>query len=113
MACFGVIWIYGCESKTHSLIEPERKINRSELVSEIDYLMQRYEIAISELDRQDEFRNTILQQSVIIAQGGAINPLGIATSILAIMGMGAGADNIRLRKQRKNADKNQQTGENK
>lgn len=105
-AAFVVIWAYGCESKTQSLLVPAKQITRPELVNEIDYLMQKYEIAISELDKKDEFRNTILQQSIIIAQTGTLNPLGIATSILAILGVGAGADNVRLRKQRKNVDKN-------
>ena len=42
---------------------------------------------------------------------GTVNPIGIATAILAIAGLGAGADDIRLRRQRLNDRKNQQVNE--
>jgi len=99
-------WAYGCQSETKSLIEPTKKVTRPELLDEIDSLIQKFDTAISELDRQDKFRNMILQQSMQIAESGTVNPVGVVTSILALLGAGAGADNIRLRKQRKNVDQN-------
>ena len=99
-------WAYGCQSETKSLIEPTKKVTRPELLDEIDSLIQKFDTAISELDRQDKFRNMVLQQSMQIAESGTVNPVGVVTTILALLGAGASADNIRLRKQRKNVDQN-------
>jgi len=109
---FGVLfWVFGCTPETQSLLDPDQKIDRLGLVSEIAYLNARYEAAIKSLDKQEEFRNIVLQQTFKIAETGSVNPLGIATSILAILGLGAGADNVRLRKQRKHDCQNQQPGQ--
>ena len=109
---FGVLfWVFGCQPETQSLLNPERKIDRLGLVSEIAYLNARYEAAIKSLDKQEEFRSIVLQQTFKIAETGSVNPLGIATSLLAIFGLGAGADNVRLRKQRKNVNANNQSGQ--
>jgi len=109
IAVFGVLfWVFGCTPETQSLLNPDRNVDRTGLVNEIAYLNARYEAAIKSLDKQEEFRNIILQQTFKIAETGSVNPLGVATSILAIFGLGAGADNVRLRRQRKNVNENQQ-----
>jgi len=77
-----LVWAYGCESRTKSLIEPTKQVTRPELVGEIDYLMAKYKIAISELDKKDEFRNIVLQQSIKIANSSSINPLGVGTAAI-------------------------------
>ena len=108
--CGVLFWIIGCTPKTQSLINPDARVDRSGLLAEIEYLNKQYANAIKALDKQEEFRNIVLQQTFKVAQTGTVNPLGIIASIMAIMGLGAGADNVRLRKQRKNDYANNKSG---
>ena len=101
-ACIFLLWFaYGCEPKTKSLIVPATEVTRSELISEIESLLSKYESRTADLDKQEELRDFILQQAVIVAQTGTVNPIGIATALLALLGIGAGVDDIRLRRERK------------
>ena len=96
--CIILIYAFGCQPKTTSLIEPGKQVNRTELLTELEILKLKFEDRAADLDKQDEIRNIILQQSLTIANTGDINPLGIITSALAIFGAGASVDNVRLRK---------------
>lgn len=106
-----LFYAYGCEPKTQSLINPNEKVNLAELQLEIDTLMAKSEIRFADLQRQYELKDFIFNQSLIILETGTVNPVGIATAVLAIAGLGAGADDIRLRRQRFNDRKNQQVNE--
>jgi len=96
-------YAYGCEPKTTSMIDPTIKINRASLQSEMDYLLHTGEIRFADLDKQEELKQLIFNQGLLIAQGNQVNPIGVITTLMAIMGIGAGADDIRLRKERKKA----------
>jgi len=96
-----LFFAYACTPKTESLIEPDKKVTLEQLQSEVDILIFRSEARLADLQKQYELRDFILNQSLTIAQTGEVNPIGLITSIIAIMGIGAGADDIRLRKQRK------------
>lgn len=96
-----VFWAYGCEPKTTSMLDPGRKVDRSELTAELEILLTRHKSKIDDLDRQVAIRNVIFEQSLIIAQGGSVNPLGILTAALAILGIGTTVDDVRLRRERK------------
>ncbi len=100
--CAGVtFYAYGCESKTTSLIDSRRTINREQLTMEIDQLIRLTENKVADLDKQDALKQFIFEQTIIVAQGGTVNPVGVLTSLMALMGIGFGADDIRVRKQRK------------
>lgn len=96
-----VFYAYGCEPKTQSLITPTQKVTLNELQTEIDILMLQSEARFADLQKQYELRDFVLNQSLTIAQAGTVNPIGLITSLLAIVGVGATADDIRLRRQRK------------
>ena len=96
-----LVFAYGCEPETKSLLDPDEKVNRTQLQSELEFLIATSHARFQDLDRQQQFRDMILQQSVLIAETGTVNPVGLLTSLLAILGVGATADDIRLRKQRK------------
>jgi len=96
-----LFFAFACTPKTESLIEPDKKVTLEQLQSEVDILIFRSEARLADLQKQYELRDFILNQSLTIAQTGEVNPIGLITSIIAIMGIGAGADDIRLRKQRK------------
>lgn len=101
LVCIGiVIYAYGCEPKTKSLTTPNAKVTRDELQLELNSLISTAQIRLADLDRQQEIRDIIFQNALVIAQGGGVNPVGVITAILAIMGVGATADDIRLRKER-------------
>ena len=96
-----LLYAYGCQPKTKSLTQPDHKVTRSELQTEIEMLLAKARIGEADLERQEEIRNLIFNQTLLVAQGQPVSPLGVMTSILAILGIGATADDVRLRKQRK------------
>jgi len=96
------LFAYGCQPKTQSLIEPDKKVNRQELLTELEILKLKFEDRTADLDKQEQIRDIILNQSIKIASGEQLNPVGILTSALAVFGAGASVDNVRLRRQRKN-----------
>ncbi len=101
LAVVVLLFAYGCESKTKSLLNPESKVTRDVYRSEIDYLLTKAAIGERDLDRQDEIKTLIFKQTLLYAEGGAINPFGVITTLLSILGIGAIGDDVRLRKQRK------------
>lgn len=96
-----IFWAYGCEPKTTSMLDPGKKVTRGVLTSELEVIMAEHKSRIEDLDRQVAIRNVIFEQSLIIAQGGSVNPLGILTAALAILGIGTTVDDVRLRRERK------------
>lgn len=101
LCSFILIYAYGCEPKTKSLTRPGGKVTRIELQTELELFIARAAAGKKDLDRQDEIRDFIFNQALVIAQGNTVNPIGVLTGVLAILGIGATADDIRLRRQRK------------
>lgn len=106
-------WLYGCQSTVLSLNGTKEKITRDQLQFELDSLLAAAEKRFADLDRQDEFKKYIIDQALIFAQGGTLNPIGVFTALAAIGGVGATVDSVRTRKKLtaakkripKNADK--------
>jgi len=96
-----LFFAYGCEPQTTSLLNDSRKVNRAELKNELELLMTQHQGRLDDLDRQQALRETLFQQTLLIAQGADPNPVSVVMSLLSILGIGASADNIRLRVQRK------------
>lgn len=46
-----------------------------------------------QLRKQDEFKQMIVEVGMVVAQGGTVNPVGIALTALGILGIGAVVDN--------------------
>lgn len=104
IACL-LIYAFGCEPQTRSLVHPERKVDRLQLTFEIETLLMRSEAGFADLDRQIEIRNLIFQQGLIAVQGGTLNPVGIITTIMAVFGIGLAGDDLRLRRKiKKNSE---------
>lgn len=84
LACF---WTYGCESTVPSLINPNQLVNRAALLNEVDYIMGQVEVKVTDLDKQDEIKQALLDAATVIGSTGSINPAGlvnIGATILAI-----------------------------
>lgn len=104
LICFAVlIWIYGCESQVASIRNPTQKVTRSELLVEVDSFLAVAELRFTDLDRQDEFRRTIFEQAALWAQGGIVNPTGLALLLMGIIGGGATVDNVTKRRRENKA----------
>ena len=101
-----VFYLYGCESKTKSLLEPTVQITRQELQLELDQLISLAQIRMLDLDRQEEFKSIILQNALILVQGQPTNPVGILTGIAALYGLTqAGSNAGRVIKNKRNKRK--------
>lgn len=100
-----VAFAYGCEAKVPSILHPPEKVTRTELQLELDTYLQLAKIRFENLDKQERFREFLFQQTLIIGQGGAVNPVGILTGLWALLGTGAMIDNRRKAKVIKNVVK--------
>jgi len=101
----GVLWFaYGCEPKTRSLLQPNRKVSGPELTIELEALVSMYEIRVDDLEKQAAFQQWFFNQTAEFATTGTANPIGVLMSLLSVFGLGAGADNLRVRKKLKDAN---------
>ncbi len=98
VAGFLLVYAYGCEPQTSSLITPGEKVTRTELITEIDLLEFKLERGIADLDQQQRIRDLVFQQGLIAAQTGTVNPVAVITGLMSVLGVGALADDVRLRK---------------
>ena len=98
-----LIWTFGCQSTTTSLISGV-KITRAELTVELNSEIARLGAAITtlqeqgamkkaELDRQDELKRKLYEFAAITAASGTFNPMGIITLVGSILGVGVVVDN--------------------
>jgi len=101
--CFAVgllIWFGGCDSTTRSLVSPEVKVTRAQLKIEYDSEIARLEqeltklqsvvqLRLQDLDRQDAFKRKLFEIGLASVETGEINPLGVATSLLALLFSGS------------------------
>jgi len=94
---FGVFMIYfgyGCESQVHSLNHDNKLVTRQELNYELNQLLALAELRKADLDKQDHIRTIILDNALILVQGGQANPLGIITAIAGLYGFTQGTKNV-------------------
>jgi len=102
-ACM-VMWVVGCESTVTSVIDPGRKVTRIELQleakqeaaaisAELEALALKVEMAEKKLDQIDALKQQAAEIGLAVAQGGAINPAGVAITAMGILGIGAVVDN--------------------
>ena len=96
-----MLWILGCPSTVNSIQDPKRKVTRAELQAEIDYMLSIAEVRFKDLEKLDQLKKILFNSSVLLASGGTVNPIGVVTSIAAILGVGATVDNVRKRKKLK------------
>lgn len=80
------VFLYSCESQVKSLDGSNRLINRAELQLELDRYMSMAQLRMLDLDKQDAFRDIIIQNSLLVAQGQPFNPIGLITAIAGIYG---------------------------
>lgn len=96
VACFGLIfWCYSCESKVKSLKDKDLPVTRNELQLELDTYLAQAKLRFEQLNKQDQFKQGLVNAAIQYVQGGQINPIAIATSLFAILGVGQVGDKVR------------------
>jgi len=88
-----VFWVYGCESKTMSILKPEKKVTRLELQAEVDTFALQVKAAVADLDKQDTFKQELVTVGVAIAEAGGLNPAGVGVGVMLLGIAGLGIDN--------------------
>jgi len=94
-----LIGFFGCEPKCFDPMNPAERITRSELDITIENFIAKSNAGYASLEQQEEMRAFLLEQAIRSGTSGTVNPLALITSAAAIMGMGAGVDNVRKRKE--------------
>lgn len=89
IANIACLWIIACPPTTTSLLEHNKQVTREELQLELETIVNTAKFRMANLDEQDELRNIILQNAVLIIETGTVNPLGILTGLLALYGAGS------------------------
>lgn len=96
--CLAIIfWLYGCPSKTMSLSGSGQLVTRAEIQMELDTFIKLAEIRYVDLDRQDAFKQAVVNAAVLTTQTGTINPMGVIAILLGGLGVTATVDNVRKR----------------
>jgi hypothetical protein len=94
--CVGLtIYGLGCQVTTENPFNPEEEVTRDELRIEAEAYAAKLELAFQDLDKKDAIVKAILEAGLAYAQGGGVNPIGLASTMLGILGMGAVVDNRR------------------
>lgn len=99
-----LVWIYGCESRVSSIIEPQKQITRGELNLELEQestrlqnelviLQKQAELRFVKLDKDDEIKRQLMEFGSLAAAGGGVNPAGVLGLLTGILGVGAIVDN--------------------
>lgn len=86
---------YGCQSSVRGIVDPQQKLNRAELQTEVDYLLSQAKNKFAELDRQDQIKLLIFEQAALFASTGAINPIGLMTTAISVVAVGSALDQRR------------------
>lgn len=97
LGCFVLFSAYSCQSTVVSIVNPQLRITRSEMVAEVNSFLAIAESRFEDLDRQDLVKGTLFNHAVDLLQGGRINPAGIALLLGNVLGIGAVIDNVRKR----------------
>lgn len=80
------IFLYSCESQVKSLTGSGVLINRAELQLELDRFMSIAQLRMLDLDKQDAFRNLVIENSLVLVQGQPFSVLGFITGVAGIYG---------------------------
>jgi hypothetical protein len=95
--CCVLVWVYSCQSSVISIVNSGVKVNRTELLAEVDTFLAKAESRFEDLDRQDLVKGTIFNHAAALMSGEPLNLPGILLALGNILGIGAVVDNVRKR----------------
>lgn len=89
------VLMFGCRITTENPFEPGTQVSRQELEIEAQAYAQKIELAYQDLSKKEEIVRLITEAGLAYASGGGVNPLGVATAMMGVLGAGAVVDNRR------------------
>lgn len=92
-----LVWLYGCQSKVMSLTGSGQLVTRPVIQMELDTFMKLAEIRFADLDRQDAFKQALVNAAILTAETGTFNPMGVIAILFGSLGVGTAVDNVRNR----------------
>jgi len=69
--------------------------------AELDGYLIQYDRSVQRLDQQDAIKKLLLENAMLVSQGGVFNPYAIIPSVAALLGVGATVDRVRAVKTKK------------
>ena len=92
-----VFYLQSCEPTVPSLSSNTGQVTREQLQLELDNILATAKLRMIDLDRQDQVRNLITQNALLIVEEQPFNPVGLITGIAAIYGaMQAGSKTVQV-----------------
>lgn len=82
-----LFWGFGCPPRTPSLLVEGKKVTRPELQIELDSIIATAEFRLAELDKQEQVRDLIFKNALLMVETGSINPVGIITMLAGLYGV--------------------------
>lgn len=89
-----LFWGWGCPARTPSLFVDGQQVTRAELQIELDSIIATAKYRMADLDKQDQIRDIIFQNALLMVDGGTLNPVGILTGLAALYGLTRGGSDI-------------------
>jgi len=89
-----LFWGYGCPPKTDSILVDGKKVTMAELQIELDSIIATAEYRVADLKKQQEFRDIIYNNALLMVQGGTLNPVGVATMLAGLYGLTRGGQDL-------------------
>jgi len=89
-----MMFYIGCQARTKSLSDPKRLVSRGELQIELNNVLATAELRMADLDKQEAIRSLILQNALVLASGGTLNPVGIISAIAAVYGLATAGQKV-------------------
>jgi hypothetical protein len=89
-----MMFYIGCQARTQSLSDPKRLVSRGELQIELNNVLATAELRMADLDKQEAIRSLILQNALVLASGGTLNPVGIISAIAAVYGLATAGQKV-------------------
>ena len=84
-----LFWGFSCPPSVPSLINSEKRVTRPELQIELDSIIATARFRLADLEKQQQFRDIIFKNALLMVDGGVVNPIGIITGLAALYGLGS------------------------
>lgn len=97
-----LFWGFSCPAQVESLRTPGKKIGRAELQLELDQINNTVVVRMADLEKQEQFRDLIFKNALIMVEAGTLNPAGIIVLLTSLYGVTrATSDTVKKVKNRK------------
>jgi hypothetical protein len=91
--CILLLFWAGCQIKTQNPFNPAEKVTMAELEAQVNLYVTKVSAAYDNIEKQEAIRKAILEAGMAYAGGGAVDPLGLVSTLMGIVGIAATYDN--------------------